>query len=314
MKRYILAYPSSEDILIAQWNRVNNERKALDVLTGLCLGILADGETNSREARFLHNWVLQTSSLLPDQIADPLLSILDELSKEKDLTEVQNKNLCQILQQILGVSADTNIPRNHNPATDLIFDLIEDPESFDISGLEIVISGQFSFGRKSQVLAEILAFGGLPRDEAPTGKTKILLVGCHGSNQWTTSLMGSKAEKVLERRSKGQEILILKESDFFAFLKNREKPALCSINNVVTENEIMSLPFLGKTFVITGTLSIDRDEMKAFIESKGGKVSGSVSAKTSYVLAGEGGGSKRDKAEKLGVTILDEEGLEKLLK
>ena len=126
--------------------------------------------------------------------------------------------------------------------------------------------------------------------------------------------MGSKAEKVLERRSKGQEILILKESDFFAFLKNREKPALCSINNVVTENEIMSLPFLGKTFVITGTLSIDRDEMKAFIESKGGKVSGSVSAKTSYVLAGEGGGSKRDKAEKLGVTILDEEGLEKLLK
>ncbi|NQX00031.1 hypothetical protein HQ447_05170, partial [bacterium] len=40
--------------------------------------------------------------------------------------------------------------------------------------------------------------------------------------------------------------------------------------------------------------------------SKGGKVSGSVSAKTHYVLAGEGGGSKRDKAEKLGVTILDE--------
>ena len=64
--------------------------------------------------------------------------------------------------------------------------------------------------------------------------------------------------------------------------------------------------FAGKTFVVTGTLSMDRDAMKELIESKGGKVTGSVSAKTHYVLAGEGGGSKRDKAEKLGVTILDE--------
>jgi len=69
-------------------------------------------------------------------------------------------------------------------------------------------------------------------------------------------------------------------------------------------------PLAGKTFVITGTLSIDRDAMKERIESLGGKVSGSVSAKTNYVLAGEGGGSKRDKAEKLGVPVIGEEELE----
>ncbi len=72
-------------------------------------------------------------------------------------------------------------------------------------------------------------------------------------------------------------------------------------------------PLAGKTFVITGSLSMERDAMKEFIESKGGKVSGSVSAKTTYVLAGEGGGSKRDKAEQLGVKIIDEEGLNALL-
>lgn len=83
---------------------------------------------------------------------------------------------------------------------------------------------------------------------------------------------------------------------------------------VLDEADLSSLPLAGKTFVITGTLSMDRDDMKAFIESKGGKVTGSVSAKTHYVLAGEGGGSKRDKAEKLGVPILDENALNELIK
>jgi len=82
---------------------------------------------------------------------------------------------------------------------------------------------------------------------------------------------------------------------------------------IATGADLSALPFTGKTFVITGTLSMDRDAMKEFIESKGGKVSGSVSAKTHYVLAGEGGGSKRDKAEQLGITILDEPALHALL-
>ncbi len=82
---------------------------------------------------------------------------------------------------------------------------------------------------------------------------------------------------------------------------------------IAAEADLSTLPLAGKTFVITGTLSMDRDAMKELIESKGGKVSGSVSAKTSYVLAGEGEGSKRDKAEKLGVPILDEAALLKLI-
>jgi DNA ligase (NAD+) len=74
-----------------------------------------------------------------------------------------------------------------------------------------------------------------------------------------------------------------------------------------------TMPLAGKTFVITGTLSIERDAMKQFIESKGGKVSGSVSAKTHYLLAGAGGGAKRASAEKLGVPVIDEAGLASLL-
>ena len=77
--------------------------------------------------------------------------------------------------------------------------------------------------------------------------------------------------------------------------------------------DMASLPLVGMTFVITGTLSLERDMMKALIESKGGKVSNSISARTAYLLVGEGGGSKRATAEKLGVPIIDEQELARLL-
>ena len=77
--------------------------------------------------------------------------------------------------------------------------------------------------------------------------------------------------------------------------------------------EAPKLPLTGKTFVITGTLAESRDHYKALIEQNGGKVSGSVSKKTDYLLAGESAGSKLDKATQLGVAILDEEKLEELL-
>jgi DNA ligase (NAD+) len=74
-------------------------------------------------------------------------------------------------------------------------------------------------------------------------------------------------------------------------------------------------PMNGKTFVLTGTLpTLTRDEATELIEAAGGKVSGSVSKKTSYVVAGEEAGSKLAKAEELGITILDEDALIQLLK
>src|SRR5688500_18872288 len=72
-------------------------------------------------------------------------------------------------------------------------------------------------------------------------------------------------------------------------------------------------PFAGKTFVITGTLpSMSRDEATALITRLGGKVAGSVSRKTSYLVAGEEAGSKLDKARELGVEIVDEQALRAL--
>jgi len=72
--------------------------------------------------------------------------------------------------------------------------------------------------------------------------------------------------------------------------------------------------FAGKQFVLTGTLSgFTRDEARALIEARGGRVNSSVSKKTDYVVAGEAAGSKRDKAESLGVTVIDEDAFKEML-
>jgi len=75
-----------------------------------------------------------------------------------------------------------------------------------------------------------------------------------------------------------------------------------------------SLPLAGQTFVLTGTLpTLSRDEAKDMLEAAGAKVSGSVSKKTHYVVAGSEAGSKLEKAQALGLTVLDEAGLLSLL-
>lgn len=80
------------------------------------------------------------------------------------------------------------------------------------------------------------------------------------------------------------------------------------------EQEAEEQPLRGKTFVLTGTLpSLTRDEASALISGAGGRVTGSVSGKTDYVLAGESAGSKLAKAEKLGVAVIDENQLKALI-
>ncbi|MBZ9636731.1 NAD-dependent DNA ligase LigA [Clostridium sp. FP1] len=87
------------------------------------------------------------------------------------------------------------------------------------------------------------------------------------------------------------------------------------VNMAVEDLKQVDNRFDGLTFVVTGTLTtMGRNEATEVIEKHGGKVAGSVSSKTSYVLAGENAGSKRAKAEELGITVISEEELVNMLK
>ncbi len=135
------------------------------------------------------------------------------------------------------------------------------------------------------------------------------------------AIMGASAETLQQTPDVGP-VVAEYVTGFFAEERNRDvigrlresgvdpKP----VENPLIEGRAGELPLEGKTFVLTGTLeSLTRDEAKAIIESCGGKVSGSVSGKTDYVVVGENAGSKLAKAEQLGIEMLDEAAFTKLL-
>ena len=100
--------------------------------------------------------------------------------------------------------------------------------------------------------------------------------------------------------------------DFFAHPQTRATIDSLKQSGVVCADKTVKLDdrFEGKTFVLTGTLpNMSRSEASELITSHGGKVSGSVSKKTDYVVAGDEAGSKLDKASALGVSVIDEKTL-----
>jgi DNA ligase (NAD+) len=108
--------------------------------------------------------------------------------------------------------------------------------------------------------------------------------------------------------------------DWFVDPGNRELCQRLTRAGVRTELETQpsrepaSEAFAGKVFVLTGTLpNMTRDEARELIEAGGGRVTGSVSKKTDYVLAGDEPGSKLDKAKQLGVPVIDEAEFKKML-
>ena len=131
------------------------------------------------------------------------------------------------------------------------------------------------------------------------------------------NLLATSAESLQQVRDVGP-VVAQSIADFLEETHNREVIAQLRASGVCwpehEQRQMTELPLGGKTFVLTGTLAaMSRDEAREKLEALGAKVSGSVSKKTDYVVAGAEAGSKLDKARELGVTVLDEQQLLALL-
>ena len=150
-------------------------------------------------------------------------------------------------------------------------------------------------------------------------------------------LIGTQAAKIISKRFATMDEIILADAEEISSIDgigekmaqsmkeyfsdprnidviNRLKTSGVNMTEPLSEEEPSSHPFLGKTFVLTGTLpTYSRDEASSLIEQRGGKVSGSVSKKTDYVLYGEKAGSKLEKAKSLGINLLTEEEFVRML-
>lgn len=143
-------------------------------------------------------------------------------------------------------------------------------------------------------------------------RTAQLLAEHFGSIEALMDAGGEELESVNEVGPRVAQAIV----EFFAEDKNRALVRdLRELSLTMTaEKKVTGSALAGLTFVLTGTLpNLTREEAKERIEAAGGKVSGSVSKKTSYVVAGEEAGSKLDKAQQLGVPVLDEAGLLEML-
>ena len=116
-------------------------------------------------------------------------------------------------------------------------------------------------------------------------------------------IVAQALREFLDQPATRAEITALRELGVSLDVREEDRPIQASADS----------PFAGKTVVITGTLSVERKEFHALLEAAGAKASGSVSAKTDYVVAGESAGSKLKKAQSLGVAVLSEDEARQLL-
>ncbi len=130
------------------------------------------------------------------------------------------------------------------------------------------------------------------------------------------AVMNATAEEIASIDGFG-DIMAQSVVAFFALEPSRElvaRLASSGVNMTAQRDETVDARFAGMTFVLTGTLpTLKRDEAAAIIEKFGGKTSGSVSKKTSIVLAGEEAGSKLTKAQQLGIRIISEDEFREML-
>lgn len=171
---------------------------ALNELNTIVRAISCDGILAREEIAFLIRWMNQNASLKGNYPYDRIYNKLAEVLEDGVITPQEHDELLHLFQ------TSDNPLEEHTCACDCL----------ELSGKNICLSGEFDYGSKDMV-SDILIEKGASVQSTVTRKTNILIVGGQGSSAWSSGNYGSKIKKALELQSKGVEIMIVREADFF---------------------------------------------------------------------------------------------------
>lgn len=197
---------------------LNNQRKSIDQLTGLCHGILADGIVTDAEARTFRAWVHELHTQSPAWPLDVLAQRCNKIFADGIVTEEERADLADIMRQLTG--ATDHIPdtgKMVTPSTELPLDT--PPPAITFAGKEFVVTGKFIHGARSAVHDAIATRGGLIGDN-PRHSTDYLVIGALASTAWAHTSYGRKIERAVELRANGAALRIVSEEHWQTSLNN----------------------------------------------------------------------------------------------
>ena len=181
--------------------RLNSNSQSFLTLNGILSGITCDDILVEAEVYYLQKWLDENAELQGNFPYDKIYATLSNALSDGVLTHDELDYMLNLFKQITNPVDECSCGCNN----------------LDISGKNICLSGEFNYGCKS-VVNKVLMSQGAYIIETMTNKVDILVVGGQGSSAWSAGNYGNKVKKALEMQDKGSNILLIRESDFFAAL------------------------------------------------------------------------------------------------
>lgn len=197
-----------QPIRLFRFNAQNNIQKAIDQLSGICCGILADGVVSEKEAKFFADWIRTTAAMEPVWPFTDILTRVERIFSDGICSDEEREELKEVMQTICGQKAEADPGATFS--SDLPLDRPE-PELIVFPQRVFTITGKFAYGTRSKVMEAIEQKGGVASDSHPTKSSNYLVIGVFASRDWINTNYGRKIERAVQLRESSSGITIISE-------------------------------------------------------------------------------------------------------
>ena len=218
MRTYKLALPKDGDgqpIRLFKANAENNVSKAINQLSGICAGILADGEVNAAEAKFFGEWVRKFAPYEPVWPFTDILARVERIFADGNCDEEERQELKAVMEGFCGHNSEATAEETYSTTLPLDSPL-PDPVVFPQKTFSV--TGKFAFGTRRKVMETIESRGGVAFDASPKRDSNYLVIGVFVSRDWAHTNYGRKIERAVELRESGSGIAIISEAHWKRYI------------------------------------------------------------------------------------------------